>query len=60
MVMNSVNKILVGNPPKKTYNGQNFDFDFDVKQGLISFLFPTWSCLMAQRLQEIISEKLMI
>lgn len=40
MVMNSVNKILVGNPPKKTYNGQNFDFDFDVKQGLISFFVP--------------------
>ena len=40
MVMNSVNKILVGNPPKKTYNGQNFDFDFDVKQGLVSFFVP--------------------
>ncbi|MPS73589.1 MAG: translocation/assembly module TamB [Chryseobacterium sp.] len=40
MVMNSVNKILVGNPPKKTYSGQNFDFDFDVKQGLVSFFVP--------------------
>ncbi|MDP9956436.1 hypothetical protein J2X97_002095 [Epilithonimonas hungarica] len=40
MITNSINKILVGNPPKKTYNGQNFDFDFDVKQGLISFFVP--------------------
>jgi len=40
MVTNSINKILVGNPPKKTYNGQNFDFDFDVKQGLVSFFVP--------------------
>ncbi|WDF46672.1 translocation/assembly module TamB [Chryseobacterium sp. KACC 21268] len=40
MVTNSINKILVGNPPKKTYNGQSFDFDFDVKQGLVSFFVP--------------------
>lgn len=40
MVTNSIDKILVGNPPKKTYNGQNFDFDFDVKQGLVSFFVP--------------------
>ena len=40
MVTNSINKIMVGNPPKKTYNGQNFDFDFDVKQGLVSFFVP--------------------
>jgi len=40
MITNSINKILVGNPPKKTYNGQNFDFDFDVKQGLVSFFVP--------------------
>lgn len=40
MVTNSINKIMVGNPPKKTYNGQSFDFDFDVKQGLVSFFVP--------------------
>jgi len=40
MVTNSINKIMVGNPPKKTYNGQYFDFDFDVKQGLVSFFVP--------------------
>ncbi len=40
MITNSINKILVGNPPKKTYNGQYFDFDFDVKQGLVSFFVP--------------------
>ena len=40
MITNSINKILVGNPPKKTYNGQSFDFDFDVKQGLVSFFVP--------------------
>ncbi|WP_379969087.1 translocation/assembly module TamB [Epilithonimonas sp. UC225_85] len=40
MIANSINKILVGNPPKKTYNGQSFDFDFDVKQGLVSFFVP--------------------
>jgi hypothetical protein len=40
MVTNSINKILVGNPPKKTYNGQSFDFDFDVKQGLVAFFVP--------------------
>ena len=40
MITNSLNKILVGNPPKKTYNGQSFDFDFDVKQGLVSFFVP--------------------
>ena len=40
MMTNSINKIMVGNPPKKTYNGQNFDFDFDVKQGLVSFFVP--------------------
>ncbi len=40
MVQNSLNKILVGNPPKKTFAGQNFDFDFDVKQGLVSFFMP--------------------
>ncbi len=40
MITNSVNKIMVGNPPKKTYNGQNFDFDFDVKQGLVAFFVP--------------------
>ncbi len=37
MITNSINKIMVGNPPKKTYNGQHFDFDFDVKQGLVAF-----------------------
>lgn len=40
MITNSINKILVGNPPKKTYNGQSFDFNFDVKQGLVSFFVP--------------------
>ena len=40
MISNSVNKILVGNPPKKTYSGQSFDFNFDVKQGLVSFFVP--------------------
>ncbi|TDX86099.1 translocation/assembly module TamB domain-containing protein [Epilithonimonas xixisoli] len=40
MVENSLNKILVGNPPKKTFAGQGFDFDFDVKQGLVSFFVP--------------------
>lgn len=40
MIINSINKIMVGNPPKKTYNGQSFDFDFDVKQGLVSFFIP--------------------
>ena len=40
MITNSINKIMVGNPPKKTYNGQSFDFDFDVKQGLVSFFVP--------------------
>lgn len=40
MLTNSVNKILVGNPPRKTYNGQYFNFDFDVKQGLVAFFMP--------------------
>lgn len=40
MVGNSINKILVGNPPKKTYNNQSFDFDFDIQQGLVSFFLP--------------------
>ena len=40
MISNSINKILVGNPPKKTYNGQYFDFELDVKQGLVSFFVP--------------------
>ncbi len=40
MVTNSINKILVGNPPRKTYNGQYFNFDFDVKQGLVAFFMP--------------------
>ncbi len=34
------NKVLVGNPPRKTYNGQYFNFDFDVKQGLVAFFMP--------------------
>ncbi len=40
MIQNSINKIMVGNPPKKTYNGQNFEFNFDVKQGLVTFFVP--------------------
>ncbi|MGX9984963.1 translocation/assembly module TamB [Soonwooa purpurea] len=40
MLTNSINKILVGNPPRKTYNGQYFNFDFDVKQGLVAFFVP--------------------
>lgn len=40
MFTNSINKIMVGNPPKKTYNGQYFNFDFDVKQGLVAFFMP--------------------
>lgn len=40
MFTNSLNKIMVGNPPKKTYNGQYFNFNFDVKQGLVAFFMP--------------------
>lgn len=40
MFTNSINKIMVGNPPKKTYNGQYFNFDFDVRQGLVAFFMP--------------------
>ncbi|MGV4414310.1 translocation/assembly module TamB [Chryseobacterium sp. T1] len=40
MFSNSINKIMVGNPPKKTYSGQYFNFDFDIRQGLVAFFVP--------------------
>lgn len=40
MLTNSVNKIMVGNPPRKTYNGQYFNFDLDIQQGLVAFFMP--------------------
>ena len=40
MVQNGFNKILAGNTIKKYYNGQDFKFDFDVKQPLVSYFEP--------------------
>lgn len=60
MIANSINKILVGNPPKKTYNGQSFDFDFDVKQGLVSFFVPDLEMKNGAKVAEITPEIPMI
>ncbi len=40
MVQNGLNKILVGPEPRKLYKGENFDMDFNVSQGLISYFIP--------------------
>ena len=40
MIENGLNKILVGPEPPKKYLGQNFDMNFDVSQGLISYFLP--------------------
>ncbi|MCS3529880.1 translocation/assembly module TamB [Chryseobacterium sp. JUb7] len=40
MVQNGLGKILVGPPPRKLYRGQEFDMNFDVQQGLVSYFLP--------------------
>ena len=40
MVQNGIGKILVGPAPKKIYRGQNFNMNFEVKQGLVSYFEP--------------------
>lgn len=40
MVMNGLNKILVGPPPKKLYRGQQFNMEFNVEQSLINYFLP--------------------
>ena len=37
MIMNGLNKILVGPPPRKLYAGQQFNMEFDVKQALVNY-----------------------
>lgn len=40
MIENGFNKILVGPAPRKMYRGQNFNMEFDVRQGLVSYFAP--------------------
>ncbi len=40
MIENGLNKILVGPPPRKLYRGQQFNMEFDVKQGLVNYFMP--------------------
>lgn len=40
MAQNAVDKVLAGNTIKKSYRGQNFKFDFNVKQALVSYFEP--------------------
>lgn len=40
MIQNGFNKVLVGPAPRKLYRGQNFNMEFDVKQGLVSYFAP--------------------
>ena len=40
MVQNGIGKILVGPAPRKMYRGQNFNMNFDVQQGLVSYFEP--------------------
>ena len=40
MAQNGFNKVLAGNTIKKYYRGQDFKFDFDVKQALVSYFEP--------------------
>ncbi len=40
MIENGLNKVLVGPPPRKLYRGQDFNMEFDVKQGLVSYFLP--------------------
>lgn len=40
MIENGFNKILVGPPPRKLYRGQQFEMNFDIDQGLVSYFSP--------------------
>ena len=40
MIENGLNKILVGPAPRKLYKGQQFDMNFDISQGLVSYFSP--------------------
>ncbi|WP_417429453.1 translocation/assembly module TamB domain-containing protein [Halpernia sp.] len=40
MIQNGINKVLAGNTINKFYRGQDFNFDFNVKQALVSYFEP--------------------
>ncbi|SEF55510.1 hypothetical protein SAMN05421847_0305 [Halpernia humi] len=40
MLQNAVDKVLAGNTIRKTYKGQNFKYDFNIKQALVSYFEP--------------------
>jgi hypothetical protein len=40
MIKNGFNKVLAGNGIQKSYKGQDFKFDFNVKQALVSYFEP--------------------
>lgn len=40
MLENGFNKILVSPKPRKLYNGQNFNLEFQVEQGLLGYFVP--------------------
>ncbi len=40
MIQNGLGKVLVGPAPRKLYRNQFFNFDFDVRQGLVNYFEP--------------------
>lgn len=40
MLQNGFNKVLVSPKPRKLYNGQNFNLDFQVESGLLGYFVP--------------------
>lgn len=40
MMQNAMDKILVGTSPRRLYSGENFNFDFQVEQGLVNYFAP--------------------
>lgn len=40
IIQNSLNKILVGMPPRQYYKGQFFDINFDIEQAFVNYFEP--------------------
>ena len=60
MFQNGFDKILVGNPQRRLYKGQQFTYNFDVSQKLVNYFEPNLKFLKVRKLTVRITETPMI
>ena len=60
MFQNGFDKILVGNPQRRLYKGQQFTYNFDVSQKLVNYFEPNLKFQKVRKLTVRITETPMI